>query len=65
MTHVTNVLCAVAGLAVDWINDRIYWIESIIPVVRVYDLKTNVTSTVMNLPTFSKPMKLKVLPHLG
>ena len=49
----------------DWINDRVYWIERGTRIIRVYDLNTEVVSTVTNLPPSSISMKLKVLPHIG
>ena len=58
-------ICSLAGVAVDWINDRIYWIEQSNPVIRVYDLNTATTSTVAWLNSSTVPLNLKILPHLG
>ena len=54
-----------AGLAVDWINDRVYWVEGPSNYIRVYDLKAKETSTVMFIEGPSTSNKLKILPHLG
>ena len=55
----------IAGLAVDWINDRVYWVEGSSRRFSVYDLKSKEISLVMSIDEPSTSRKLKILPHLG
>ena len=60
-------LIYIAGLAIDWINDRVYWVERRSRQIRVYDMNTEEILLVSFLPFIqtSASNKLKILPHLG
>ncbi len=62
-----NSLCfaTAGGLAVDWIHDKVYWIERETGAVRAYNINTKELSTVVTLNTMVIPSKLKILPHIG
>jgi hypothetical protein len=51
-----------AGLAVDWINDKIYWVDGDYDAIYKYDLITRETKKVRDLSN-SIPLKLKIFPQ--
>lgn len=51
------------GLAVDWMNDKVYWSDKQLKAIYSYDLDTGVTSKVVTLNTESIPSKLKIYPQ--
>ena len=51
------------GLAVDWINDKVYWSDKTLEAVFAYDLNTKKTEKVISLPANSNPRKLKIFPQ--
>ena len=56
------IFCA-AGLAVDWINDMVYWVDDYLKAIYVYDMNSKETSLVLQLEDTSEPLKLKVFPQ--
>ena len=61
----TACVIDLAGLAVDWINDLVYWVERSPRLIRVYNMNTKVISSVLVMDEPSSSKKLKILPLLG
>ncbi len=51
-----------AGLAVDWINDKVYWADRKSKAIHFYDLRTKVEGEVRKIPD-SLPGKIKIFPE--
>ena len=53
-----------AGVAVDWINDKVYWADSTSDTISFYDLHTKMEGKVANIPPNSIPGKIKIFPQI-
>ena len=51
------------GLAVDWINDKVYWADRDLKSIFVYDLNTQQTSKFTDINGDGIPTKLRILPQ--
>ncbi len=67
-TH-TNLLTltgkGIGGLAVDWINDKLYWTDRSNLRIEVYDLHTSKRSTIVSTGAGSLPLGLAIYPYPG
>jgi len=54
-----------AGLAVDWINDKLYWTDRDLGKIQVYDLATGEQSTVIDCDPDNKVLGLSIYPFQG
>ncbi|XP_067929915.1 prolow-density lipoprotein receptor-related protein 1-like [Watersipora subatra] len=65
---VTNGLPTAEGLAVDWIGDHIYWVESGLDIIEVADLEGNNRATIIthsDTNPMENPRSIAVDPRVG
>jgi len=57
-----NVFSCSAGMAVDWINDKLYWTDQALHRIEEYDLKTSQRRVVLTTGSESTPTGIAVYP---
>ena len=62
MTLALYFLSFSAGLAVDWINDKLYWTDRDLHRIEEYDLKTSQRRVVITTGTRSTPTGIAAYP---
>lgn len=65
---ITSGLPTAEGLAVDWINDHIYWVESGLDIIEVADLDGNNRTTIISSSTanpLENPRSIALDPREG
>lgn len=65
---VTNGLPTAEGLAVDWIGDHIYWVESGLDIIEVADLEGNDRATIIShsaVNPMENPRSIALDPRVG
>lgn len=55
----------IADLAVDWINNKLYWTDRDYKQIEVYDLMTSERRVVVTTGPSSLPLGLAVYPYPG
>lgn len=58
-----HVFASAAGIAVDWIKDKLYWVDRKNNAIYVYNLNTKETNKILDLPTYSSPNNLRIFPR--
>ena len=56
-------LYLLAGLAVDWINDKLFWTDRDAHLIAEYDLTTGVSKIVYTFEADAKPLGIGLFPH--
>ena len=51
------------GLAVDWINDKVYWIDRDKRTLEVYDIESETTEELIRFDGDQMPQGISILPY--
>ncbi len=53
------------GLAVDWINDKVYWTDKTRRTLNMYDIEAQTSEVIFQFEGSDRPQGLSIFPYTG